>query len=94
VGREASITTFEAALARCDVLPFDDAAGRLAGRIFADLELRGRPIGMPDVMIAALALQHGLVLPPTTPHISRRFVPSVTRWRGRTGESANVARGI
>lgn len=46
----------------CEVLPFDDATSRLAGRIYADLETRGRPIGMPDVMIASIALQNGVVL--------------------------------
>jgi predicted nucleic acid-binding protein len=44
------------------VLPFDDAAGRLAGRIYADIETSGRPIGMPDVMIGAIAVRHGIVL--------------------------------
>ena len=62
VGREAQVDAFERALADCDVLAFDDHAGRLAGRIHADLETRGRPIGMPDVMIGALAIQHQLVL--------------------------------
>jgi len=62
VGREAKVTTFEFALRGCTVLPFDEAAGRLAGRIYADLELRGRPIGMPDVMIASIAIENGLVL--------------------------------
>lgn len=62
VGRDAKVATFESALSACTVLPFDEAAGRLAGRIYADLELRGRPIGMPDVMIAAIAVRHGLVL--------------------------------
>ena len=62
VHREAEIEAFEHSLADCEVLPFDDAAGRLAGKIYADLETRGRPIGMPDVMIAAIAVQHGAVL--------------------------------
>jgi predicted nucleic acid-binding protein len=43
-----------------DVLPLDDAAARLAGRINADLERVGRIIGMPDVMIAAIALRSAL----------------------------------
>jgi len=43
-----------------DVLPLDDAAARLAGRINADLERAGRIIGMPDVMIAAIALRGAL----------------------------------
>ena len=43
-----------------EVLPLDDAAARLAGRINADLERVGRVIGMPDVLIAATALRNGL----------------------------------
>lgn len=62
MGREAQVERFERALDDCEVVPLDDAAGRLAGRIFADLETRGRPIGMPDVMIAAIAVHHGFVL--------------------------------
>lgn len=62
VGRHAQVDAFERALADCEVLAFDDHAGRLAGRIYADLEARGRPIGMPDVMIGALAVQHELTL--------------------------------
>jgi tRNA(fMet)-specific endonuclease VapC len=62
VGREEKVQSFELALGDCEVLPFDEAAGRVAGRIYADLETRGRPIGMPDVMIAAIALRNNLVL--------------------------------
>lgn len=62
VQRDAKVESFERALATCEVLSFDDAAGRLAGRIYADLELRGRTIGLPDVMIGAIAVQYGLVL--------------------------------
>jgi predicted nucleic acid-binding protein len=62
VGREEKVQSFELALGDCEVLPFDDAAGRLAGRIYADLERRGRTIGMPDVMIASIALSHNIVL--------------------------------
>lgn len=45
MGREDRVAQFEASLAAADVLPFDDAAGRLAGRINADLEHNGRVIG-------------------------------------------------
>jgi tRNA(fMet)-specific endonuclease VapC len=62
MGRDDRVTQFEASLSTVDVLPFDDAAGRLAGRINADLESKGRIIGMPDVMIAAIALQNALPL--------------------------------
>jgi tRNA(fMet)-specific endonuclease VapC len=60
LGREDRVTQFEASLETAEVLPLDDAAARLAGRINADLERAGRTIGMPDVMIAAIALRNGL----------------------------------
>ena len=47
-------------MASVEILPLDDAAGRLAGRINADLERTGRIIGLPDVLIAAIALRHDL----------------------------------
>jgi tRNA(fMet)-specific endonuclease VapC len=62
VKRDSKLESFEHALVACEVLPFDDSAARIAGRIYADLELRGRTLGMPDVMIAAIALQHGLAI--------------------------------
>jgi tRNA(fMet)-specific endonuclease VapC len=62
MGREDRVAQFEASLVAAETLPFDDVAARLAGRINADLERSGRPIGMPDVMIAAIALKNGLRL--------------------------------
>ncbi len=54
------MTQFETSADASEVLPFDDQAARLAGRINADLERLGRVIGMPDVMVAAIALRNGL----------------------------------
>lgn len=62
IGRDDRAAQFEASLTNAEVLPFDAAAARRAGRINADLERRGRTIGMPDVMIAGIALQHQLPL--------------------------------
>lgn len=62
VGREDRVALFEASLTDAEVLPFNDDAARLAGRINADLERLGRVIGLPDVMIAAIAIRNGLVL--------------------------------
>ena len=62
MGRADRIDAFEASLSNVEVLPFDDAAARIAGRINADLQSQGYIIGMPDVMIAAIALHHGLTL--------------------------------
>lgn len=46
--------------AELPVLPFDAAAARRYGRIRAELEDRGTPIGDADARIAAVALTHGL----------------------------------
>ena len=50
------------ALAKEEVLPFEESAAELAGRIAGDLERVGQPIGMADPLIAAIALEHGLEL--------------------------------
>lgn len=62
VGGSAHIQAFRTALATEEVIAFDQAAADLAGRIAADLDRVGRPIGRCDPMIAAVALQHGLEL--------------------------------
>ncbi len=43
-------------------LPFDDAAAEAYGRLRAELARRGTPIGPNDLMIAAIALAHDLIL--------------------------------
>jgi tRNA(fMet)-specific endonuclease VapC len=53
---------FLAAIKTEDVLPFDQAAAELAGRILGDLDRAGKPIGVADPMIAAIALTHQLEL--------------------------------
>jgi tRNA(fMet)-specific endonuclease VapC len=45
-----------------EVLPFHHEAALLGGRINAELERVGRFIGLPDVMIAAIAIRRGLAL--------------------------------
>ena len=62
MGREDRLAQFESSLASVEVIAFDDAASRFAGRINADLERKGLVIGMPDVMIAAIALRHSLAI--------------------------------
>jgi tRNA(fMet)-specific endonuclease VapC len=61
-GREEKLAEFEASLKEWEILPFDDAAARQAGRINADLERKRLIIGLPDVMIAAIALCRGLAV--------------------------------
>jgi tRNA(fMet)-specific endonuclease VapC len=43
-------------------LPFDDAAADEYGRLRAHLARLGTPIGPNDLMIASIALAHGLIL--------------------------------
>ncbi len=62
LSREDRIQRLMAELPQLEVLTFDAAAAELAGRIYADLERTGQPIGRTDPMIAAIALQHGLTL--------------------------------
>ncbi|MBZ0285355.1 MAG: type II toxin-antitoxin system VapC family toxin [Anaerolineae bacterium] len=51
-------------------LPYDNAAAREYGRIRADLEKAGTPIGPYDMQIAAIALVHGLIV---VTHNTREF---------------------
>lgn len=43
-------------------LAFDDAAALIYGRIRAELERAGTPIGPNDLLIASIALANGLIL--------------------------------
>jgi tRNA(fMet)-specific endonuclease VapC len=43
-------------------LPFDDSAATEYGRLRAFLEKQGTPIGSNDMLIAAIALAHNLIL--------------------------------
>lgn len=62
VGREERIQQLLERLALEEVLVFHTRGAELSGRIAADLERTGQPIGRADPMVAAIALQHGLVL--------------------------------
>lgn len=54
--------TVERFAARLDIVPFDDRAAAHYGRLRADLERKGQPIGPYDLMIAAHARSLGLTL--------------------------------
>ena len=56
------LNNFLTAVASEEVLTFDQTAAELAGRIEGELVRTGRPIGMADSMIAAVALTYGLEL--------------------------------
>lgn len=51
-------------------LPFDDRAAEVYGRIRAELESAGTPIGPNDMLIAAIALANNLVV---VTHNTREF---------------------
>lgn len=44
------------------ILPFDEGSAGVYGRLRADLEKRGTPLNEPDLRIAAIALNRGLVV--------------------------------
>ena len=60
--RTRRLRHFVASLATLEILPFDQAAAELAGRIAGDLERIGQPIGVADPMIAAIAMTNRLEL--------------------------------
>lgn len=66
---------------RC--LDFDPAAAAVSGRIRAELERRGEPIGPYDLLIAAQALSLGLILVSDNFKEFRRVEGlSLENWRG------------
>jgi len=62
VQRENHIKQFLLTLSSTEVLTLNLKSSELAGRIYADLERIGQPIGRADPMIAAIALENNLVL--------------------------------
>lgn len=62
VGRADALAKFINGLQAIEVIPFEQNCSILAGRMFADLERVGQPIGKADPMIAAIAVQHDLTL--------------------------------
>lgn len=60
--RADRIAQFRTGLIGEEILTLGVTTADLAGHIFADLELAGRPIGRIDLMIAAIAIENGLTL--------------------------------
>ncbi|HML55270.1 MAG TPA: type II toxin-antitoxin system VapC family toxin [Solidesulfovibrio magneticus] len=60
--REKNAAALQALLLPLEIVSFDAAAAVCYGRIRADLERRGTPIGPMDLLIAAQALSADLVL--------------------------------
>lgn len=62
VSREANIQRFLSALPALEILTLNNKSSELAGRIYAELEKSGQPIGRADPMIAGIALANSLHL--------------------------------
>jgi tRNA(fMet)-specific endonuclease VapC len=60
--REDRIQRLLAMFPSVEVLAIDASIAEVAGRMYADLERTGQPIGRIDPLIAACALQYGLIL--------------------------------
>ncbi len=61
-GRENHIARFLSAISGTEILTLNIKSAELAGRIYADLERTGQPIGRVDPIIAAIALENNLAL--------------------------------
>jgi tRNA(fMet)-specific endonuclease VapC len=59
---DRNLALVEELLGDFDSLPFDDRSANEAGRLRAALEAVGTPIGPNDILIASIALAHGLTL--------------------------------
>ena len=69
--RDERLARIERALGPFRSLPFDDAAARRYAEIRDTLETRGQVIGPNDLLIAAIALTHGLTLVTNNREFSR-----------------------
>ena len=57
--RERNLRILEHNLAHFTFWPFDEAAARIYGELWAELRARGRQMQVPDIQIAAIALSLG-----------------------------------
>jgi tRNA(fMet)-specific endonuclease VapC len=85
-GNARLLSRFIAAVGNQQVLPFTATTAELAGKIGAELDKRGASIGLNDPMIAATAIEHGLVLVTgNTKHYERiqqiGFPLRIANWR-------------
>ena len=67
---QANLLKIDSFVTRLPSLPFDDQAARVYGILWAELELKGLPIGTHDLQIAAIALVNHLTL---VTHNTREF---------------------
>ncbi|MDJ0836923.1 MAG: PIN domain-containing protein [Acidobacteriota bacterium] len=85
--REDRLQIVLANLDSLEIIPLDRESGILAGRIYADLERTGQPIGRADPMIAGIAIAGNLTLiSGNTAHFQRiidiGYPLDLGNWRG------------
>ena len=69
-------------MANMEILPFDTSAATVYGKVRAELEAAGSQIGEADTRIAAIALDHGLiVVTGNVRHFGRVRDLPVENWR-------------
>ena len=69
-------------MANMEILPFDASAATVYGKVRAELEAAGSRIGEADTRIAAIALDHGLiVVTGNVRHFGRVRELPVENWR-------------
>jgi tRNA(fMet)-specific endonuclease VapC len=67
---EQNLSKLARFFAQFSVLPFDESAAKIAGKVRAQLNELGTPIGSYDLQIAAISLAHNLTL---VTHNTREF---------------------
>ncbi len=60
--KEQTLNTLNDFFSQFETALFDDSCAKLCGEIRANLEKQGLPIGPYDLLIAATAIRHGLIL--------------------------------
>ena len=81
IGAHRQLEVFEVFCRRCDILPLDHNALDYAASIYADLRRRGELIGEVDILIAGIALTHGMgVVTRNVKHFSRIASLHVEIW--------------
>lgn len=71
-GREKNLNLVRAFSASFESLPFDDLAAETYGRLRTTLEKQGKLIGPNDLLIASIALAHGVILVTHNTHEFKR----------------------
>lgn len=62
LNRNDRIQEFLIDLPQMEILSLEQKSAELSGLIYADLEKTGQPIGLADVLIAAIAIENNLIL--------------------------------